>query len=548
MNRAKPAAWLAGLCVLLLWPALSAAQAFSYLGTLTDAQGQAADGPHDFRVRLFSAETNGSELAPADEHAGVDVQAGSFALELDFGLAILAAPDAWLQLEVRAVGEPDFDVQTPRQRVTGVPLALFAQSAGSVAFASISGLPAGLADGVDNDTLAQLACADGELPRYQASSGQWQCGSGGIDGRTLLSAAGAPDAALGAEGDFYIDTAATEIYGPKSASGWGDATDLVGPAGPQGPQGLAAGVEPVPAASQGSFSYAGAGPVPPMPALPLHDLRLTLERSLQAGAGGGPTLGPLQVTRAEVVVDAGTRLPQLARASVSQGPVGTLTVSVPGPAGDLVLVFTQAFVLSIAPVDNGAASPTLARIEIQFTTYSITLGGFTSAYNFQTAQITALPAGGCAVIEQTFNGRDAPADPRIGTRIEDDAKLLASRRSVTSGGGMGGSAPMFDPVQMRHRREQALDPEDAAVFACASDRLLRATPLASIDQQYFFGSPASPLREYSWQNSYFTRFALSLEGGAGPVVAWTFQPQRVELRSGTAVYCYDIASNVNCSP
>lgn len=548
MNRAKPAAWLAGLCVLLLWPALSAAQAFSYLGTLTDAQGQAADGPHDFRVRLFSAETNGSELAPADEHPGVDVQAGSFALELDFGLAILAAPDAWLQLEVRAVGEPDFDVQTPRQRVTGVPLALFAQSAGSVAFASISGLPAGLADGVDNDTLAQLACADGELPRYQASSGQWQCGSGGIDGRTLLSGAGAPDAALGAEGDFYIDTAATEIYGPKSASGWGDATDLVGPAGPQGPQGLAAGVEPVPAASQGSFAYAGAGPVPPMPALPLHDLRLTIERSLQAGAGGSPTLGPLQVTRAEVVVDADARLSQLARAAAAQDRVGTITVSVPVGSNTLLVEFTRPSLLSLEPVDNGVASASLAKLAISFETYSISLGGFTSAFDLRTNQVIAAPSGDCSVIEDTFNGSSAPADPRLGSRIEDGAKLLASRREFTPGPGGGISPTQFDPVLMRHRLSQALAPDDLAILACASHRLLLAAATARLRHQYYFGSEVTALREYEWTNGYFTRFDLSLGQSGEPAVAWQFIPQRVELRSGGLLFCFDQATQTDCSP
>jgi hypothetical protein len=40
---------------------------------------------------------------------------------------------------------------------------------------SLTGIPAGFADGVDNDTLASLACADGQLVRR--ASGAWQCGA-----------------------------------------------------------------------------------------------------------------------------------------------------------------------------------------------------------------------------------------------------------------------------------------------------------------------------------------------------------------------------------
>lgn len=54
---------------------------------------------------------------------------------------------------------------------------------------------------------------------------------------TLRNGAGAPAGGLGAVGDFYIDTAADAIYGPKTGAGWGAPTSLVGPEGPQGEQG-----------------------------------------------------------------------------------------------------------------------------------------------------------------------------------------------------------------------------------------------------------------------------------------------------------------------
>lgn len=69
-------------------------------------------------------------------------------------------------------------------------------------------------------------------------------GPQGLPGKTVLNGAGAPAAALGTVGDFYIDVTAKTIYGPKTLAGWGAPTSLVGPTGatgatgPQGPQGI----------------------------------------------------------------------------------------------------------------------------------------------------------------------------------------------------------------------------------------------------------------------------------------------------------------------
>jgi hypothetical protein len=62
-------------------------------------------------------------------------------------------------------------------------------------------------------------------------------GADGADGKTVLNGSGAPGAGLGTDGDFYIDTTADAIYGPKTAGAWGSATSLVGPTGATGPPG-----------------------------------------------------------------------------------------------------------------------------------------------------------------------------------------------------------------------------------------------------------------------------------------------------------------------
>lgn len=62
-------------------------------------------------------------------------------------------------------------------------------------------------------------------------------GSNGVDGKTVRSGSGVPSGGLGVDGDFYINTAANTLYGPKTAGAWGSSTSLVGPAGTAGTNG-----------------------------------------------------------------------------------------------------------------------------------------------------------------------------------------------------------------------------------------------------------------------------------------------------------------------
>ena len=56
-------------------------------------------------------------------------------------------------------------------------------------------------------------------------------GSDGADGKTVLNGPDAPSGALGTDGDFYIDTTANAIYGPKANGLWGTPTNMIGPQG-----------------------------------------------------------------------------------------------------------------------------------------------------------------------------------------------------------------------------------------------------------------------------------------------------------------------------
>jgi hypothetical protein len=67
--------------------------------------------------------------------------------------------------------------------------------------------------------------ANGQLINVTAPSN----GTNGTNGNTVLNGSGAPAGGTGVNGDFYIDTAAWDIYGPKAAGAWPSGVSLIGP-------------------------------------------------------------------------------------------------------------------------------------------------------------------------------------------------------------------------------------------------------------------------------------------------------------------------------
>jgi hypothetical protein len=89
--------------------------------------------------------------------------------------------------------------------------------------------------GAQGDTGPQGPKGDTGATGQQGIKGD--TGSAGMDGKTVLNGAGAPTTDQGTNGDFYIDTSASAIYGPKTDAGWGNSSSLVGPQGAKGDQG-----------------------------------------------------------------------------------------------------------------------------------------------------------------------------------------------------------------------------------------------------------------------------------------------------------------------
>ena len=99
---------------------------FMYQGRLQQG-GVAADGPHDFLFRLYDAEAGGTPVGGGLTAPGVDVLAGLFSVELDFGPGAFFGNARWLEIRVRATGSGvPYTTLAPRQPLNAAPYALYA--------------------------------------------------------------------------------------------------------------------------------------------------------------------------------------------------------------------------------------------------------------------------------------------------------------------------------------------------------------------------------------------------------------------------------------
>ena len=144
---------------------------FTYQGYLTQGD-EAANGPFDFRFSLYGLDSGGTVVSPDVIIEDVDVVEGLFTVLLDFGQLAFDGDPRWLEIAVRPGNETgDYTTLNPRQALTATPYALHAAGA---EWTGLVGVPAGFADGVDNDSLAQVGCDNGQIVEWNGSA--WVCG------------------------------------------------------------------------------------------------------------------------------------------------------------------------------------------------------------------------------------------------------------------------------------------------------------------------------------------------------------------------------------
>jgi hypothetical protein len=177
--------WTSAAALLLVALVAGAAQAqvpqdMTFRGRLVDGAGTPETGPVDLELRVFDAETLGTELY-AESHMGVSLDAtGAFALQLGLGAplsgtfdaALFSEVDRWL--EVVAAGQ----VLTPRQIIGSVPWALIAQQANEI-------VP-------DPNASRFEDCGDGTLADHDTGL-QWEMKTGTPGSSVTCGTVGCPD-------------------------------------------------------------------------------------------------------------------------------------------------------------------------------------------------------------------------------------------------------------------------------------------------------------------------------------------------------------------
>ncbi len=198
--------------------------AFTYQGELGSA-GAPASGTYDIRFRLYDAVTGGVQIGGTVCSDNLAVEAGRFSASLDFG-AVFTGQKRFLEIEVRAdtgLGcgdESGYTVLSPRQELTAVPNANFAQTAGTALAAQTAGNATSLG-GQPASFFTNAANLTGTLPSNLLS--------GSYTGPLTLSN---PANVFGGDGSGLTNLAAGSLIGTLDAtrmpSNWAAGGDLRG--------------------------------------------------------------------------------------------------------------------------------------------------------------------------------------------------------------------------------------------------------------------------------------------------------------------------------
>ncbi len=109
--------------------------AFTYQGQLQN-NSSPASGSYNLTFTLFTNSVGGTAVAGPVTNSAIVVTNGLFTVLIDFGAGVFTGATNWLQIGVESNGTASFTTLAPRQELTPVPYAIYAES---VPAAGISG-------------------------------------------------------------------------------------------------------------------------------------------------------------------------------------------------------------------------------------------------------------------------------------------------------------------------------------------------------------------------------------------------------------------------
>ncbi len=175
--------------------------AFAYQGELSNAGGNPLTATCDFRFGLWNAASGPTQVGGLDTNTAVSVTNGRFTTLVndgnEFGSSAFTGSARYLEIEVRCGSETVYTKFNQRQLLSLTPQAAYALKA---PWGGLSGVPAGFADGTDNDTNTTYTAGSGlaltgvqfslsasyrlpqtcsyrQTPQWDTASSTWGCGN-----------------------------------------------------------------------------------------------------------------------------------------------------------------------------------------------------------------------------------------------------------------------------------------------------------------------------------------------------------------------------------
>jgi hypothetical protein len=102
--------------------------AFTYQGQLSDA-GALANASYDLRFTLFDTAMGGAKIGANQDVPAVQVTAGVFTVQLDFGVDAFPGANRFVEIGVKPAGVGSFTTLAPRQQISSSPYAIRTLSA-----------------------------------------------------------------------------------------------------------------------------------------------------------------------------------------------------------------------------------------------------------------------------------------------------------------------------------------------------------------------------------------------------------------------------------
>lgn len=177
-RQLKPAGILFLLCLFTTLSRISyaAPPILNYQGNIVDGTGVALSGAHNMHLTIYDAATVGNTLWTDTQSIEFDNGYFSVYLGSDTGGTSLDpstfdTSNLYLGIAIDSDSE-----MTPRQRIVSSAFAINAtnsENALTTDWSNITGVPADFADGVDDDTLLDLGCIDGQTAKVV--TGVWTC-------------------------------------------------------------------------------------------------------------------------------------------------------------------------------------------------------------------------------------------------------------------------------------------------------------------------------------------------------------------------------------